>query len=250
MLATLVKSKIKRNLYYEIKDRVTEERFQGMKTVKKTVKMKVYGFDETRDSRNNLMEILRDRMDNHKAKFISPIIYEELKTLEVKKNGRIEHANNAHDDQIFSYLMALYVWYEGKDLMEHFGLEKDVLYTDSNGETELGIDEAYEDIIKDLESDNNEELQEQIAFLNSSKSMSYRQWEEQQFNQDQKALNDLLRDKRYRKVYAEKNHMDLESLNDSSNWTELPATVFMIGEIGEDNRNALQREFDSIVDLR
>ena len=103
----LVKSKIKRNLYFEIKDRVTEERFNGVKVIRKTQKTKVFGLDETKQTRDLLMEILRDRMDNHKAKFISPIIFNELTTLEVKKNGRIEHSANAHDDQIFSYLLAL-----------------------------------------------------------------------------------------------------------------------------------------------
>ena len=124
VLSQLIKTKIKRNLYYEIKDRTLEERAQGMSIQKITKKVKVYGFDETKASRELLMGILRDRMDNHKAKFISPIIYNELCTLEVKKNGRIEHASNAHDDQIFSYLLALYIWYEGKDLMERFGLQK------------------------------------------------------------------------------------------------------------------------------
>ena len=68
---------------------------------KVTRKVREYGFTETKASRELLMGILRDRMDNHKAKFISPIIYSELCTLEVKKNGRIEHSSNAHDDQIF-----------------------------------------------------------------------------------------------------------------------------------------------------
>lgn len=85
VLSQLIKTKIKRNLYYEIKDRTLEERAQGMSIQKITKKVKVYGFDETKASRELLMGILRDRMDNHKAKFISPIIYNELCTLEVKK---------------------------------------------------------------------------------------------------------------------------------------------------------------------
>lgn len=245
-----MKSKIKRNLYFEIKDRVIEERFNGVKPTKKTARMKVFGFDETRSSRELLMEILRDRMDNHKAKFVSPIIYEELKTLEVKKNGRIEHANNAHDDQIFSYLMALYVWYEGKNLMENFGLEKDTIYTDSSEETELGIDEVYDNIIKDLDSVDNEELQQQIQFLSQSKSISYKEWQEQQFNQDQKSLNELLKDKRYRNAWANKNHMELDSADDFSNWTELPGSVFIVSDTTDNNVSELQKQFENITNLR
>ena len=70
------------------------------------------------------MEILKERMIYHKDKFISPILYDELNGLEVKRNGKIEHSNNTHDDQVFSYLIALYVWYEGKNLMELYGIDK------------------------------------------------------------------------------------------------------------------------------
>lgn len=85
VLSQLIKTKIKRNLYYEIKDRQLEERWQGATVQRVTKKVKVYGFDETKQSRELLMGILRDRMENHKAKFISPIIYNELCTLEVKR---------------------------------------------------------------------------------------------------------------------------------------------------------------------
>ena len=59
VIAILKKSKIKRNLYYEIKDRVTEERMDGFAINRRKQKVKVYGFDETKNSRNLLMEILR-----------------------------------------------------------------------------------------------------------------------------------------------------------------------------------------------
>ena len=157
VLSVLAKSKIKKNLYFEIKDKVIEERFNGTKPVRKTVQKKCFGFDETRDSRQLLMEILKERMEKHKAKFISPIIFDELTTLEVKRNGRIEHADNAHDDQIFSYLLALYVWYEGKNLMQNFGLDKGTLYTDDADEEYLGLDETYRDIVNEIEMEEDEE---------------------------------------------------------------------------------------------
>ena len=59
VIAILKKSKIKRNLYYEIKERVTEERMEGMNINRRKQKVKVYGFDETKNSRNLLMDILR-----------------------------------------------------------------------------------------------------------------------------------------------------------------------------------------------
>lgn len=251
VISTLKSSKIKRNLYFEIKDRVIEERFNGMKLVKKTTKAKVFGFYESKSSRETLMEILRDRMENHKRRFISPIIFSELSTLEVKKNGRIEHADNYHDDQVFSYLMALYVWYEGKDLMENFHLDKGTLTTDSAEEEILGIEESYEDIVADLDNtDVESDVGKQLAYLNSAKSISYKQWKELQFMQDQEALKELLHDKRSREAYARKFNTDPDALIDDYNTTNIPMSVFTFMHDNDKTASDLQREFDSITDLR
>ena len=75
------------------------------------------------------MEILRDRVEYHKDKIISPTIYQELCGMEVKKSGKIEHSTNTHDDQVFSWLWALWVYYNGGDLMNNWGIEKRVLKT-------------------------------------------------------------------------------------------------------------------------
>lgn len=252
VLSVLAKSKIKKNLYFEVKDKVIEERFNGTKPVRKTVQKKCFGFDETRDSRQLLMEILKERMEKHKAKFISPIIFDELTTLEVKRNGRIEHADNAHDDQIFSYLLALYVWYEGKNLMQNFGLDKGTLYTDDADEEYLGLDETYRDIVNEIEMEEDEDLQEQLNFLSSDKSVSFKQWQDQEFLKDQEALNNLLKNKVTRKAYARQNHVEEESLNNEHSFTTLPNSVFYMMDTDEnqDTRSNLQKEFDSIIDLR
>ena len=226
LLRLLIKTKIKKNLYYEIKDRVMEERSLGTAVVKTTKKVKCYGFDETKRSREQLMEILRDRMDNHKRKFISPIIYDELLTLEVKKNGRIEHADNYHDDQIFSYLMALYVWYSGEHLMERYGLQKGTLYTDDEGIDEsFGIEEDYIDITEDINTDN-DMVEEQMKYLKSDKTILYSQWEEQQRAQDEMALKQLLSTKIGRKAYARKYSISEEDLNRDNEMIKIPDSVF------------------------
>lgn len=251
VLSLLVKSKIKRNLYFEIKDRVTEERFDGVKVIRKSQKTKVFGLDETKQTRELLMEILRDRMENHKAKFISPIIFNELTTLEMKKNGRIEHSANAHDDQVFSYLLALYVWYEGKNLMENFGLDKCVLYTDSNDESYLGLEETYRNIVEEIDVEENEELQTELDYLLNNKSISYKQWQEQEFLKDQMALKELLKNKRMREAWARQNHEDLDTLNEEHTWTTLPNEIFIIDDFNDtDNRSDLQKAFENITDLR
>lgn len=48
-------------------------------------------------------------------KIYDPIIISELKGLEVR-NGRIDHAVGGHDDQVISWLLGMYVIYQGKHL--------------------------------------------------------------------------------------------------------------------------------------
>ena len=80
----------------------------------------------TGSSRNNLykitmmktLEMNHDRI--HDSKLIS-----ELCGLEVK-NGRIDHSNTGHDDQVISYLLACYLIFSGKNL-NLYGLEEEKL---------------------------------------------------------------------------------------------------------------------------
>ena len=232
VLAHLIKSRIKRNLYYEIKDRVVEERFDGINTVKKTKRTKVYGFDETKESRNKLMEILRDRMEHHKGKFVSPIIYNELTTLEVKKNGRIEHSSNTHDDQVFSLLMALYVWYEGKNLMESFGIEKGTLYTDADQESDYGdLEESHRSIMEDIDLDDLDDennVNRDLKELQSVNAILYKDWEESERVKNKKAMDDLLNTRLGRKAYSEKFHIDEDDIKTTGNvFYVIPDSVFL-----------------------
>lgn len=249
VLSQLIKTKIKRNLYYEIKDRVFEERFQGTTVQKMTKKVKVYGYDETKSSRELLMGILRDRMDNHKGKFISPIIYNELCTLEVKKNGRIEHSATAHDDQIFSMLLALYIWYEGKDLMERYGLEKGTVYTDEDETVEMGLSETYSDISGNMSIDDDPLLDDpETRRILSQKSMSFDEWANKQREDDNNAIKELMRDPVGKKAWLEHNHEE----DDGSGFGlyTIPDQVFMDMDLQGDTRSDLQKQFDSIIDIR
>ena len=106
VISKLIKMGLKKNLYYEIKDVVVEERQDGVHAYKQKVRTKVYGLNSTKQIRQLLIDILIDRVENHKDKIISPIIYNELLGMEIKRNGKVEHSASTHDDQIFSMLMA------------------------------------------------------------------------------------------------------------------------------------------------
>lgn len=132
----MVKTSVKKNLYWEIKDKVIEETFDGIHREKTNRKVKVYGLDSTKSVRARLIEILMERSKYHKDKFIAPVLWEEMRSMEVKKSGKVEHSDKTHDDNVFSYLMALYVWYEGKNLVENFGIRKTTIRTDEDIEIE------------------------------------------------------------------------------------------------------------------
>lgn len=117
--------------------------------------------NSTRDVRKQLIDILLERVENHKDKIVSPIIYNELLGMEVKRNGKIEHSDSTHDDQVFSMLMALWVWYEGTNLGERYGIRKTSIKTDD--EVDEPIDYFNDDTVDIVGSFNTQdELAEEI----------------------------------------------------------------------------------------
>ena len=62
VLAKLIETKLKSNLYFEIKDRVIEETNDGIRIVRKKQKTKVYGLDSSKNKRDLLIQILKERM--------------------------------------------------------------------------------------------------------------------------------------------------------------------------------------------
>ena len=195
------------------------------------------------------MDSRRDRRDNHKARVIAAILYEELCTLEVKKNGKIEHADNAHDDQIFSYLMALYVWYYGKNLMENFGLDKRMIHTDAEEDVEvdpLGEDQSYESIVGAIETESDGQIESQLSYLNSDKSILYDDFLEQERAKDEKALKDILRTKVGREAYSEKYHINVNDLDVGAMY-QIPDSMFNdMYSSGTQEISTLQSQYESM----
>lgn len=218
-VASLMKSRIKNNLYYEVKERVIEEQLGGGKRLgKKKQWTKVYGLDNTKLVREQLMDLLTERVENHYDKFISPIISEELKNLEVKKTGKIDHSANSHDDSVFSYLLSLYPLYYGKNVRENWNIKIPTLTTAQEDAEEIFQDfEATEgvNISSDLEFVDNDMVNDQLKQLNN-KSKLYQEFIDQQHNDNQEALKELLQTKLGRQAYAEKWNIPLESLEDQN----------------------------------
>lgn len=232
VIARLLQTSIKNNLFYTIKDKVVEERIMGSAIHRKTQKTKVYGSDSTKAEREKLMEILRDRVEYHKDKIISPTIYEELCGLEVKKNGRIEHSTNTHDDQVFSWLWALFVYYEGGDLMNNWGITKRVLRTDADlEEAVVDIQEDKSAITEniDMTSDVNihTEVEQQLNTLNQAPGKKmYEQWLQEEQAKDDAAMAKILANAAIRSSLTARYQL-MNNAHQNQTVTTIPTEVFL-----------------------
>ena len=233
VLAKLVGSSIKNNLYYEIKDKVIEETNDGIHSLRKKRRTKVYGLDSTKKTRELLIQILRERMENHKDKFVSVNIYNELVGMEEKRNGRIEHSDNTHDDLVFAYLMAMYVWYEGKDLRERFGLMKSTIKTDEDVDDDIDspFSEDLEDFIEVIkrgspQADNKIDTEAIIHQVSSGQGKLYNQWLKEEEKRDEESLARLLTRPDARQAYSEKYNLPIEDVDFKYSRMKLPDEVF------------------------
>ena len=226
VIARLLQTSIRKNLFYSIKDKVIEERVYGTAIHKKTQKTKVYGSDSTKAERERLMEILRDRVEYHKDKIVSPIIYDELCGLEVKKNGKIEHSTNTHDDQVFSWLWALYIYYCGGDLMNNWGITKRVLKTDADlEEAVVDIHEDSKNLVEELDIVDDEDINNQLETMkNSVGNTSYEQWLLNEQKKDEECMERLMQSKVVKRMMQERFHMP--ETEAAKTTTTIPNDVF------------------------
>jgi hypothetical protein len=116
-----------------MKDRIIEPRMyreervkKGEKTqkdgftVKKNTKAIVYGVETNRVTRNQMFDVLPEIVDYEYDKIVSRRLYKDIQTLEKKPNGKIEHAEGEHDDNLMSYLIFRWALHFGTNLQKKF----------------------------------------------------------------------------------------------------------------------------------
>lgn len=234
VIQMLMKTSIKKNLYYEIKDRFDEEQYDGVTVSRRKKKCKVFGSTSSLTKRNQLIELLHQRVQHHRDKFATKEILDELLTMVVKPNGKTEHADDAHDDLTFSYLWALYVFYFGENLAERFHLMKTEVYTDDHyDETSYSLEEEYdeyeqvdESVFRDPDDNTSKIIEQQLAYLNSKKSMSLSEFTIKQHEEEQKALEQIKKTSYGREAIAKAYNLPLDYLEKENQ--------FGVVDIGDD----------------
>lgn len=83
--------------------------------IREAEKRKLYGVWTGTKSRKVMMDLLESKVKEEKEKFTSRNVIQDILNL-VIKNGKIQANAGAHDDCVMSYLVALYVYYYGKNL--------------------------------------------------------------------------------------------------------------------------------------
>ena len=128
IIDALMNSPIRGNIYYDRNKDLEEEKMEQNQTIesmlKKEARKKIYyGVWTGAASRDTMMKILARHVEEYKDKFITNNIIRDLSRLVRTNTGKIVAGPGFHDDSIMSYLMCLYVYYLGNNLMA-FGILK------------------------------------------------------------------------------------------------------------------------------
>lgn len=133
IIAFLLESPIAGRLYFDKYKELAEEKMKDLEKqesiLKAQAKLKTYyGVFTEGKSREVMFQILANRIKNHKDQFVGQKVTRDISKL-VQKGGKIQAASGFHDDNIMSYLIAMYVLFYGNNL-NVFGFDPgDILQT-------------------------------------------------------------------------------------------------------------------------
>lgn len=68
------------------------------------------------------MTMLPEIVENEAEKLVSPNIQQDIRGIQRKKNGRIEHYDGGHDDSLMAYLIFRYAVFYGTCFRDRFGI--------------------------------------------------------------------------------------------------------------------------------
>ncbi len=120
-------SSIKENLYWSestrLLDDATEESAEDYQLRLAANQWKKYGTYLTKKVRDAMLELLFKHVNECKQILNTEYLVDDICKLVRTSTGRIEATKGEHDDSLFSYLHAIYIWYTG-DNLPFFGIDK------------------------------------------------------------------------------------------------------------------------------
>lgn len=120
IIAFLLESPIAGRLYFDKYKELAEEKMKDLEKTESILKAQAklktyYGVYTQNKSREVMFQILANRIKNHKEEFVGQKVTRDITKL-VQKGGKIQAAVGFHDDNIMSYLIAMYVLFYGNNL--------------------------------------------------------------------------------------------------------------------------------------
>lgn len=123
ILQSLMKDpSIEPRMHREDREALGEKKQTNGFTIRQKTKTIAYGVDTNAVTRKQMFDLLPEIVDTEYDKFISPNLYDNLASLEKKKNGKIEHSSSGHDDSLMAYLIFRYAVFHGKCFRDRFGI--------------------------------------------------------------------------------------------------------------------------------
>jgi len=116
------KPNIEPRMFRELRNRTAERVTEDGINVKQKRKTLVYGVDTTSSSRKQMFDLLPNIVHEEAASIVSPRLAEDIANLVELPNGRIEADEDAHDDNIMSYLIFRWAVYYSEFFKQRFGI--------------------------------------------------------------------------------------------------------------------------------
>ena len=121
ILDVLKKTSLEPRLYREMAERSAETTLSDGKIVKSKTNKLIYGVDTTSKSRNIMIGILYNLVDEHPEIFQSEDLFKELQSLEKNpKTGKVEAMQGTHDDLVMATCFFYYAVKFGKSFQRLF----------------------------------------------------------------------------------------------------------------------------------
>ncbi len=122
----LIDSKYRYQLYYDVDKlnaKIVDDIDEYGAAKRAAYMRRAYGVDTTKSSRKVMFGILEALMEEEKQILYTKYVVKDISALERKPSGKIAAAEGAHDDNIMSYLIGLFVYNNASNL-EEFGIRK------------------------------------------------------------------------------------------------------------------------------
>ena len=137
-------SKYRFNLYYDdskLLTNISEKVDKYGAIVQSAYERRAYGLSTTRSNRPKYYAILENVVEERKDLLYTEFLVDDVCGLIRKANGRVEAGPGKHDDNIMSYLMGLYIYYNAPfEVLERYGIvrgaSEEELYDDNGNMTE------------------------------------------------------------------------------------------------------------------